>query len=119
MVLGSRATHTSMAAALRAIPLRSPLPAAQVLRGWAPKGSRHESALYWVDIAARWLHRFYPGHTLGDGWTFGESISAVAECAIHPGRPVALRHELAMFDPEPAQPSSRLGDDRRAAKERF
>lgn len=119
-MLGSRATHTSMAAALRGIPLRSPLPAAQGgLRGGAPKGSHHESALYWVDIAACRLHRFYPGHTLGDGWKFGESISAVAECANHPGRPMALRHELAMFDPEPAQPSSHLGDNRRAAKERF
>lgn len=135
-----RATHTDMAAVLQATPQRYRPPAvrsevrsvwsAQALRGAGPVWSSRENALYWVDTAGRQLHRFHPQHKLRDSWSFDESIGAVAECVSRPGLLLALRHELAVFDPdsgrlqrlhqaEPAQPANRFGDGRCDVRGRF
>jgi D-xylonolactonase len=136
----SRATRTDMAAVLQATPQRYPLPAvrgevrsvwsAQALRGAGAVWSAREGALYWVDTAGRQLHRFDPVRKLRDSWSFHEDVSAVTECDQQPGLLIALRRELAIFDPEtgrlqrlhqaePAHPGNRLGDGRCDAQGRF
>lgn len=137
----SRATRTDMSAVLQATPPQHcPLPAvlgevrsvwsAQALRGAAPVWSSRESALYWVDTAGHQLHRFQPAHRLRDSWSLGEPVSAVAERAGQPGLLLALRHELAFFDPdtarlerlhrpEPAQPGNLLRSGLCDAQGRF
>ncbi|WP_294766887.1 SMP-30/gluconolactonase/LRE family protein [uncultured Rhodoferax sp.] len=119
-----------MSAVLQATPPpHCPLPAvrdearsvwsAQALRGAAPLWSTRESALYWVDAPSQQLHRFQPAQRLRDSWSLDQPVSALAERAGHAGLLLALRHELAFFDPdtarlellhrpEPAQPGNRL-----------
>lgn len=129
-----------MAAVLQATPQRYPPPAvrgevrsvwsAQALRGAGPVWSSREAALYWVDTAGRQLHRFDPVRKLRDSWSFDEDVGAVAECAAQPGLLLALRRDLAHFDPEtgrlrrlhqpePAQPGNRLGGGCCDAQGRF
>lgn len=136
----SHATHTDMAAVLQATPQRYQAPmvrtevrsvwSAQALRGAGAVWSRREDALYWVDTAGRQLHRFDPVRKLRDSWSFDEDIGAVAECSRQPGLLVALRRDLAIFDPEtgrlqrlhqvePAHPGNRLGDGHCDAQGRF
>ena len=61
--------------------------------------SVREQALYWVDILGHRLHRYVPERDERRSWTFGETISAVAERASKPGLAVTLRRGLALFDP--------------------
>lgn len=136
----SRATRTDMAAVLQATPQRYHAPtaltevrsvwSAQALRGAGAVWFAREGALYWVDTAGRQLHRFDPVHKLRDSWSFGEDIGAVAECSRQAGLLIALRRDLAIFDPEtgrlqrlhqaePAQPGNRLGGGHCDAQGRF
>lgn len=69
---------------------------AQLAEG--PLWSVREQALYWVDILGRRLYR-----RSADGvrhWQFDSEVSALAERAGRPGLLLALRHGLALFDPD-------------------
>ena len=62
--------------------------------------SERQQALYWVDILGHQLHRYHPASQARNSWSFGETISAVAERASAPGLLVTLRHGFAFFDPD-------------------
>lgn len=62
--------------------------------------SQRKSALYWVDILSKKLHRFTPALEQRETWDFEEEISAVAERASGQGLVVTLKSGFAFFDPE-------------------
>jgi len=104
---------------------------AQALLGEGTLWSSREQALYWVDILACRLHRFYPATGGRKSWAFDEEISAVAERAHAPGLVVTLRRGFALFDPaadaeprylhqpEPDLPGNRFNDGKCDAQGRF
>ena len=93
---------------------------------WSPR----EQAIWWVDIHGQRLMRLHPATGRQAHWDFDETISAVAERAREPGLVVALRHRIALFDPdtqalrtlhdvEPDLPGNRLNDGKCDAQGRF
>jgi sugar lactone lactonase YvrE len=92
---------------------------------WSPR----EQAIWSVDILG---HRLFRDTLAGDHreWAFGETVSAVAERARHPGLAIALRRGLALFDPatgattrlhepEPERTGNRFNDGKCDARGRF
>jgi D-xylonolactonase len=93
---------------------------------WSPT----RQSIYWVDILAGRLMRLHPASGRRDEWTFDDTISTVAERASAPGLIVALRHGIALFDPdsgtlemlcepEPQHPGNRFNDGKCDAQGRF
>jgi sugar lactone lactonase YvrE len=63
---------------------------------WSPA----RQALYWVDILGQRLMRLHWPSREQTQWEFDESISTVAERSNGQGLIVALRHRVALFDPD-------------------
>jgi xylono-1,5-lactonase len=63
---------------------------------WSPS----LQSLYWVDIFGQRLMRLHLPSGQRAHWDFDETISTVAERAHGPGLVVALRHRVALFDPD-------------------
>jgi len=93
---------------------------------WSPA----QQAIYWVDILGQALMRQDMRTGERRTWSFGETISAVAECADRPGLIVSLRRHIAFFDPdtgalqrlpetEPQWPGNRFNDGKCDAQGRF
>ncbi|HUG22004.1 SMP-30/gluconolactonase/LRE family protein [Piscinibacter sp.] len=93
---------------------------------WSPQ----QQAIYWVDIFGQRLMRLHPGSGQRRQWDFDETISAVAERSTRPGLVVALRHRIALFDPDTATlhtlhevetdlPDNRFNDGKCDAQGRF
>ncbi|HSW03813.1 SMP-30/gluconolactonase/LRE family protein [Aquabacterium sp.] len=81
---------------------------ANAVLGEGTRWSVREQALYWVDILDRHLHRYRPADGARSSWTFGEEISAVAECHGSPDLLVTLRRGFALFDPARPEVAPRL-----------
>ena len=99
--------------------------------------SQRRSALYWVDILSKKLHRYTPEGDRRESWSFDEEISAVAERAVSsagsspsPELIVTLRSGFAFFDPatghlerlhdpERDRPANRFNDGKCDAVGRF
>ncbi|MDM0045311.1 SMP-30/gluconolactonase/LRE family protein [Variovorax dokdonensis] len=93
---------------------------AQAELGEGTLWSTRESALYWVDILGRRLHRWRPEDGQRRSWTFDEQISAVAERANGQGLLVTLRRGFAVFDPcSPGTPPRYLHQPDEPAGNRF
>jgi xylono-1,5-lactonase len=73
---------------------------AQATLGEGPVWSERRQALFWVDILGRKLHCFTPRGSGARTWAFDEEISVVVERKNHSSLLVALRHQLAFFDPD-------------------
>ena len=92
--------------------------------------SLRRSALYWVDILSKRLHRYTPARDQRETWTFDETISAVVERASARDLLVTLKSGFAFFDPEtgrlqhehdpePDLPGNRFNDGKCDAGGRF
>lgn len=66
--------------------------------GETPLWSAPEAALYWIDIAACEIHRLHPTSGVHRSWPLPSEPGCIACCASG-GLIVALRSELALFDP--------------------
>jgi sugar lactone lactonase YvrE len=93
---------------------------------WSPR----RQAIWWVDILGQRLLRLHPASGERAEWALPETISAVAERDDAPGLVVALRHRVALFDPESAElrtlheieghlPGNRFNDGKCDAQGRF
>jgi len=102
--------------------------AAQLGEGlcWSPQ----QQAIYWVDIFGQRLMRLHLTSGQRSHWDFNEPISAVAERSAGPGLVIALRHRVALFDPDSATlhtlhevetelPDNRFNDGKCDAQGRF
>lgn len=110
--------------------LPQPLWAAQAQLGEGLCWSPAQQAIHWVDIFGQRLMRLHLPSGRRDHWDFDETISTVAERAGGPGLIVALRHRVALFDPdsgalrtlhevEPDLPGNRFNDGKCDAQGRF
>jgi sugar lactone lactonase YvrE len=92
--------------------------------------SVREQALYWVDILSGTLFRCDAAGGERRSWHFDGTVSAVAERRDRPGLAIALRRELALFDPdsgelqrlqqpEPERSGNRFNDGKCDATGRF
>jgi D-xylonolactonase len=93
---------------------------------WSPS----QQAIYWVDILGQRLMRLHPASGQHMQWDFDETISTVAERSGSPGLIVALRHRVALFDPDTGAlqtlhepeahlPGNRFNDGKCDARGRF
>lgn len=93
---------------------------------WSPA----RQAIYWVDILGEALMRLDLATGRRSTWRMPSTIGAVAERSVGPGLVVALRRQMAFFDPdtealerldeaEPALPGNRLNDGKCDAQGRF
>ncbi|WP_280154167.1 SMP-30/gluconolactonase/LRE family protein [Piscinibacter sp. XHJ-5] len=89
-----------------------------------------QQAIYWVDILGQRLLRLHPSTGRQAQWDFDETIGAIAERSAAPGLIVALRHRIALFDPDTGSlqtlhepeahlPGNRFNDGKCDAQGRF
>lgn len=89
---------------------------AQLAEG--PYWSQREQALYWVDILGHRLHRL--SATEGRHyWQFDQEISAVVERQNDPGLLLAMRHGLALFNPQDERLTPLIQIERQQPANRF
>ncbi|MGE5622375.1 MAG: SMP-30/gluconolactonase/LRE family protein, partial [Bacillota bacterium] len=70
-----------------------------MLLGESPMWHPTEAALYWIDIAAKEVHRYHPEAAEHRVWPLPSEPGCIARCA-DGGLLVAMRSELAFLDTE-------------------